>query len=202
MNFHSSVYPEIKQVVRRLQHHPSIALWAGNNENEIALRGNWYGTAHNFEHYKAEYIKLYVDVIRPIVRENDPTRTYLVSSPSNGLKSEEDGYIADNPADPKYGDTHYYNYMEDLWSMDTYPKTRFSSEYGFQGIPSIDTLTTATNNSENFNVNSEFMKHRQHSEFNGYDSMRSQIEKHLELPNTSDPEYFDVFVYYSQVSGK
>ena len=28
--------------VRRLKHHPSIIVWAGNNENEKALRDNWY----------------------------------------------------------------------------------------------------------------------------------------------------------------
>lgn len=36
-----SVEEEIRQNVRRIQSHPSIALWAGNNENEAALRSNW-----------------------------------------------------------------------------------------------------------------------------------------------------------------
>lgn len=36
-----SVATEIRQNVRRIQSHPSIALWAGNNENEVALRTNW-----------------------------------------------------------------------------------------------------------------------------------------------------------------
>ncbi len=40
--FLESVSTEIRQQVRRLQHHPSLLLWAGNNENEAALRGNWY----------------------------------------------------------------------------------------------------------------------------------------------------------------
>ena len=38
--------------VRRLQHHASMALWAGNNENEAALRGNWYQTDALFDTYK------------------------------------------------------------------------------------------------------------------------------------------------------
>lgn len=37
-----SVEVEIKQNIRRLQSHASIAVWAGNNENEAALRQNWY----------------------------------------------------------------------------------------------------------------------------------------------------------------
>lgn len=40
-NFLKSVSEEITQQIRRLQHHPSIALWAGNNENEAALAQNW-----------------------------------------------------------------------------------------------------------------------------------------------------------------
>lgn len=40
-DFLDNVKTEVKQQVRRLQHHPSIAIWAGNNENEAALRGNW-----------------------------------------------------------------------------------------------------------------------------------------------------------------
>lgn len=39
--FLKSVSQEIIQNVRRLQRHPSIALWAGNNENEVALAQSW-----------------------------------------------------------------------------------------------------------------------------------------------------------------
>jgi beta-mannosidase len=43
--FLDTVSVEVTQNVRRLQYHPSIILWAGNHENEAALRGNWY-TVH------------------------------------------------------------------------------------------------------------------------------------------------------------
>jgi beta-mannosidase len=48
----ASVREEVRHQVRRLQHHASLALWAGNNENEAALRGNWYQTDALFETYK------------------------------------------------------------------------------------------------------------------------------------------------------
>ena len=32
----------LKFQIRRLQHHPSILVWSGNNENEAALAENWY----------------------------------------------------------------------------------------------------------------------------------------------------------------
>lgn len=45
----SSVKEEIKQNIRRLQSHACIALWAGNNENEAALRENWYVKTTEFK---------------------------------------------------------------------------------------------------------------------------------------------------------
>merc|ERR550519_1115046 len=121
-----TVAEEVQHQVRRLQHHASLALWAGNNENEAALRGNWYGTDENFATYKEDYVKLYVDVIRQVAISEDPSRNFVVSSPSNGLASEEEGYIAINPYSSLYGDRHYYNYKEDNWDWTTYPKTRFA----------------------------------------------------------------------------
>ena len=40
--FNNEVRNEVTQNVRRLQHHPCIALWAGNNENEGAVSQSWY----------------------------------------------------------------------------------------------------------------------------------------------------------------
>lgn len=107
-SFLESVSVEVRQQVRQLQHHPSIALWAGNNENEAALHDNWYGTASNYSIYKEDYIKLYVETIRPVVNAADPSRSYVVSSPSNGVRSEEEGYISDNPYSSLYGDCMYF----------------------------------------------------------------------------------------------
>lgn len=63
-----------------------------------------YGTKDQFETYKADYVKLYVDTIRRIVNEEDPSRPFTVSSPSNGKRSEEEEYIALNPGMEEYGD--------------------------------------------------------------------------------------------------
>lgn len=104
--FLETVRTEIKQQIRRLQHHPSVILWAGNNENEVALRGNWYGTSSNFTSFVSDYITLYVTTIKKIVEEEDKSRSYLVSSPTNGLKSEEENYVAKNPYSSFYGDSN------------------------------------------------------------------------------------------------
>lgn len=97
----------MKHQVRRLQYHPSIVIWAGNNENEGALRQNWYGTAGNFTLYKSDYVKLYVDLMKTTVLKYDEGREYLVSSPTNGIESELEGYVASNPQSNFYGDSAY-----------------------------------------------------------------------------------------------
>lgn len=63
-----------------------------------------YGTSNNFSLYKEDYIKLYVDTIQDTVQKNDKLRIFTISSPSNGLHSIEEDYIAQNPQDPYYGD--------------------------------------------------------------------------------------------------
>lgn len=131
-SFLASVEEEIAQNIRRLQRHPSILVWAGNNENEAALvqgghfaihsfiskqsyllicfvvvvvyicAQDWYGTGSEDSRFQNEYIKLYRDVIEKAVRENDQWHTWLYSSPSNGNLTNR--VINRNPQDNNYGD--------------------------------------------------------------------------------------------------
>jgi beta-mannosidase len=51
-------------------HHPSIALWCGNNENEQALGWVSGRSTSNDRLYTAEYDQLYIQTILPVVKEN------------------------------------------------------------------------------------------------------------------------------------
>lgn len=101
-----SVADEVHHQVFRLTSHPSVIIWSGNNENEGALRQNWYGTARNFSLYEDDYVKLYIDTIKAEVLRNAPNKivNFITSSPTNGLSSDDQGYVAENPADPFFGD--------------------------------------------------------------------------------------------------
>lgn len=66
-----------------------------------------YGTKSNFELYKQDYVKLYVNTIQKVIEENDKSRSYLSSSPTNGIKTIEEGYVAENPYSALYGDSKY-----------------------------------------------------------------------------------------------
>lgn len=103
--FLASVQEEIVQNVRRLQRHPSILVWAGNNENEAALVQNWYGTRSELNRFTDEYVTLYRDVVEKAVRDNDQWHQWLYSSPSNGNQTNR--VVNQNPQDNNYGDGNH-----------------------------------------------------------------------------------------------
>lgn len=175
-----SVSKEVAQQIRRLQHHPSVLIWAGNNENEAALAGNWYGTSGNFSLYKTDYIELYVKTIQQVVEHEDQSRPYLTSSPTNGVESIDEGYVAHNPYDELYGDVHFYDYTCDSWEWTCYPRPRLASEYGFQSWPSFSTLSQVSME-QDWDFNSEFMSHRQHHIFGNLEILVG-IRRHMFLP--------------------
>ncbi|GJQ66746.1 hypothetical protein Trydic_g4686 [Trypoxylus dichotomus] len=196
--FLSLVKYEVRHQVRRLQHHPCIVLWAGNNENEAALRQDWYGTSQNFTLYQKDYIQLYVNTVRGETLANDGTRPFLVSSPTNGIKSEQVGYIASNPQSEFYGDVHYYNYISDPWVQDFLPIARFSSEYGLQSLPSVATMRSVAYNASDLQYDSAFLQHRQHHP-NGNMEMKLLISLHFQLPEKTSTAFYKAFTYYSQI---
>ncbi|KAF2896968.1 hypothetical protein ILUMI_09207, partial [Ignelater luminosus] len=157
-----------------------------------------YGTWKNVSLYKKDYVELYVDTMKKEVLLNDNTRPYLVSSPTNGIKSEEDGYIALNPQSSFYGDVHFYMYILNSWEKRIYPINRFASEYGFQGMPNLDTLLTATNNTKDLDIRSDFLISRQHRPL-GYSEITILISYQLQLPNRASKNYYKAFIFYSQI---
>lgn len=195
-----SIRAETTHQVKRLKSHPSIIIWSGNNENEIAIASNWFSIPSSvIDIYKKDYVTLYVDNIREIVLAEDKSRPYITSSPTNGLKSAEEGWLAPNPDDTHYGDIHYYNYFQDCWDWTFYPKTRFASEYGFQSWPSLSTLEKVSIK-EDWSYTSKFSTHRQHSA-NGNENMLNQASFHFKLPQGTDPlKNFKDTIYLTQIT--
>ncbi|XP_071598688.1 beta-mannosidase isoform X2 [Heliangelus exortis] len=194
-----SVRAEVSHQVRRLKSHPSIILWSGNNENEAAIASNWFSIpAADKEVYIKDYIMLYVENIREVVLNEDQSRPFVASSPTNGLETVREGWVSQNPYDTHYGDTHFYDYQSDCWSWTVYPKTRFASEYGFQSWPSFSTIEKVSS-TEDWSYTSNFSLHRQHHE-HGNDQMLQQIGHHFKLPQGTDPmKKFRDMIYLTQV---
>ena len=74
-DFMSRLAVEIETVVKRLRHHPSIILWAGDNENDIAI--TWRGLFPRDPNGN----RITRELIPRILYMHDYTRPYLPSSP-------------------------------------------------------------------------------------------------------------------------
>ena len=184
--------------LKRLYNHPSIIIWSANNENEIALRDNWYGTQNDFVRYKMDYVTLYVKYIREIVKTIDKTRPFIVSSPSNGAESRQEGWVAKDPGSSLYGDVHHYNYTANCWNAEVFPKPRFASEYGYQSYPSLESLKKVSLLTD-LKWNGSLMYYRQHHQ-DGNKQIEELIKQNFKLPTSSNESiYFEHMVYMSQI---
>jgi beta-mannosidase len=86
--FLDNVAQEVEYQVRRVNHHPSLAYWAGGNELENLELPTANRTApEKFPRYLAEYETLFLDTIAPIVLENSRSISYSPSSTTNGWQS-------------------------------------------------------------------------------------------------------------------
>ena len=126
--FIETVQKEITQNVNRLQHHASIVIWCGNNENE------WiYYQTFNKSYKDMPGYKLFSQVIPSALKNTDPSRNYWESSP---FSSEAD------PNSENSGNRHQWN----IWSNWTdyneviNDKSLFVTEFGFQGTANQSTL--------------------------------------------------------------
>lgn len=210
-DFLNSVSMEVEQTVQRLQHHPSIAIWAGNNENEIALETGWWPEIFlRKTQYESDYRTLYVDIIRTIVQKEDKQRPFVTSSPSNGLKTEEHNFLSSNPGDIRFGDVHFYDYSRDMWDWRIYPSAKFSSEYGFQSLPSLAAWKTTQSPDkwqECFSLTgqspvpvSNCISHRQHHP-KGMERILLALEQHFtDVPKTGGLDSFSRLIYLSQIN--
>ncbi|KAM8939420.1 beta-mannosidase [Pelodytes ibericus] len=198
--FIDTVLAEVTHQMRRLKSHPSIIVWSGNNENEAAIASDWFSIPSKMRDvYVNDYLKLYIKTIRKAVLEMDNTRPFISSSPTNGKETIQEHWLAKDPYDNHYGDTHYYNYISDCWNWKFYPRTRFASEYGFQSWPSFSTVYNVSV-PDDWSYKSSFASHRQHH-ISGNEEMISQACLHFNMPTSSDPlKAFRDTIYLTQVT--
>ncbi|KAK7109882.1 beta-mannosidase-like [Littorina saxatilis] len=197
--FLDNIEREVTYQLRRLMHRPSIILWTGNDENEVALNSQWYDK-HNAKRYDDDYLKLYISILMPIVKREIPSALYLTSTPSNGDQSIKVGYIKEDAQSEYYGDTHFYDYVSDLWVPDKLPVPRFVTEFGLQAWCHYDTLVSVFEQAD-MAYNSSQAVHRNHHP-DGVSQIELQIARHLNFPSTStpEPERFGRVIYLTQIN--
>ena len=160
--------------VRRLRHHASLGLWCGNNEIESAW-DHWGDFQKETPYLRADYIRLFEEVLPKVVQEADGETFYWHSSPSSGG-------CFDNPDDANRGDTHYWDVWHGQKPFTDYRKYffRFCSEFGFQSFPCAKTVNSFTLEDDR-NIFSRVMEsHQKNDAANG--KMLYYLSENLRYP--------------------
>lgn len=160
--------------VRRLHHHASLGLWCGNNEIESAW-DHWGDFQKETPYLRADYIRLFEEVLPKAVQEADGETFYWHSSPSSGG-------CFDNPDDANRGDTHYWDVWHGQKPFTDYRKYffRFCSEFGFQSFPCAKTVNSFTLEDDR-NIFSRVMEsHQKNDAANG--KMLYYLSENLRYP--------------------
>ncbi|MCT3975619.1 glycoside hydrolase family 2 protein [Elizabethkingia anophelis] len=162
--FVENVKEEVKYQVRRLQNHPSIALWCGNNEVDEAIV-NW-GYQKQFKYTREDslqvwkdYRKVFHEAIPQALKETlTPDKNiYWPSSPSIGWGHKES---------LTEGDSHYWGvwWGEQPFEMYEEKVPRFASEYGVQGMPSMEAVKSMFSGKADLNLQNPVIKaHEKHA---------------------------------------
>ncbi len=133
--FVASVRAEAEAQLRRLRHHPCIAIWCGNNEDyQIADSLGLYrheATPEANAQFPARQI--YEVALPAVCAAEDPTRPYWAGSPYGGPSGNS----------AEVGDRHVW----DIWHGATAPYQnypdyagRFVSEFGMEALPDLATV--------------------------------------------------------------
>jgi beta-mannosidase len=185
------VKQEIQYQTERLFNHPSIVVYAGNNENEEAFSSWNEITKENKDRLLIDYYKLYYETIYEVFQKEDNTRPFWPSSPSNGLHKWG---IA---GDPSQGDVYYWGVWHGNKPFSEYLKIipRFCSEFGFQSMPSFNVIAPFLNEEEDFNLTSPGFEYRQRSPAVGNRAILEHITREFRIPHG-----FKEMIYVSQLS--
>ncbi len=181
---------ELQDNVLRLRHHPSLAIWCGNNEIDVAWHNWGWQQEGKFSTDFAtrlwgQYQDFFEAHVPQTLRSLDPGRAYIPTSPLSNWGKEENF---------KHHNMHYWGVWHGADSLDGFSHyvPRFMSEYGFQSWPSPDNLQPYIDQDE-WNFGSKAILHRQKS-YKG----NAPILKFME-PRYGNPRDFSSFCRLSQL---
>lgn len=184
--FLENVKQEAIENVKRLRKHPSIALWCGNNEIEVAW-GNWgwqnqygYSSSDSIEIWD-NYRYMFQSLLPEIVSELNPTVNYVSTSPLSNWGT---------PENFNQSSMHYWGVWHGREPFKNFKTNvgRFMVEYGFQSFPSIETISKFAEDSS-FSLDSETMLNRQKS-YIGNGLITKHINNWFE-PSTSFKDFVE-----------
>ncbi|MDO4305487.1 MAG: glycoside hydrolase family 2 protein [Eubacteriales bacterium] len=183
--FEANIRQEFIDNIKRLRHHPSLALWCGNNEMEMFVEERCWVTKHT---EVRDYLLMYERIIPEILKKYDPQTFYWPASPSSGGSFDE-------PNDPDRGDVHYWKVWHGNRPFSEYRKFyfRYLSEFGFQSFPCKKTIEAFTDDPADWNIFSYVMeKHQRNYGANG--KIMNYMQQMYRYPTD-----FETVLYASQL---
>jgi beta-mannosidase len=202
--FLENVAAEVVYNVRRVNHHPSLALWAGGNEIEsLELPIVQDAAPDRYSFYVGEYEKLFVSLILPLVYENTRSISYMPSSTNNGflwVNMSAPIPMAERynnmTSGEYYSDTDHYNYDSSVaFDYGSYPVGRFANEFGYHSMPSLQSWEQAVDKDQlHFNSSTVMLRNHHYppggTETRNYRNMSMgmgemtiAVERYYPIPN-------------------
>lgn len=206
-SFLENVAAEVVYNVRRVNHHPSLALWAGGNEIEsLELPLVRAAAPDRYSFYVGQYEQLFISTILPLVYENSRSISYMPSSTNNGflwvnlsapvpMAERYDNTTAGH----YYSDTDHYNYDSSVaFDYGSYPVGRFANEFGYHSMPSVQSWRQAIDEKDlHFNSSTVMLRnhhypaggtstHNFKNSSMGMGEMTIAVERYYPIPNKTD----------------
>ncbi len=186
--FLKNVKQEAIENVKRLRHHPSIALWCGNNENSEGWhRWGWQDgkTENQQQEIWQNYKTIFNEILPEIVDSLNPSISYWESSPKYGRGDQRYQYE---------GDAHDWWVWHDGYPFEHFEQEvpRFMSEFGFQSYPSYETIQYFTEQDSIDLKHTSFASHQKHAR--GFALIKEYMARDFSVPSKGDD-----YVYMSQL---
>jgi beta-mannosidase len=172
-NWLANVKAEAVDNVRRVRHHPSIAVYSGNNEVIGFIRDQTTESSMN----RDEYNLLFHTTLRDVVHDLAPDVAYT-------------------PGSPEIGDDHYWDVWHGSASFTSYRSRHgFMSEYGFQAFPVPRSVEAFTQPQDRTSVETPVMLEHQKNWRDGNALIVSTL-----LKSYRKPKDFDSTLWVGQIS--
>ena len=193
--FRGAIRREAEAVVAKLRNHPSLVLWAGNNECDEAFEWAGMGGDPNREDLITR------QTLPAVIRRWDPLRAYLPSSPFRGPAF----YAQGRPAPEVLPEQHLWGARDDFKGATyTASSAHFASEIGYHGCPSRESLERFIPAAELWPCegSASWLAHavQPHPEFHSYDYRIGLMSRQTAVLFGEVPGNLDDYIHASQAS--
>ncbi|KAF2763537.1 glycoside hydrolase [Pseudovirgaria hyperparasitica] len=207
--FLENVQEEVRYQMRRLNHHPSLAVWAGGNEMEryavrMQARNETYGEA-----WFDNYTTLFVDTIWPEVYQNTRSISWLQASDTQGYESYDSStgvWIPKYTDQDSYGNRFvgpqedYYLKVNEVFNNSVVLGGRFVVEYGMFSWDSYESYRTVLPESELVADGEVLLSRCYDGGPTVYPDTIAALQTFYGTPTVKDPtSYFDQVTWLSQI---